>query len=50
VMSASYVPLPGQPGHNSLIAALHGLFDRYQADGLVQIETETELLLVNLPT
>jgi SAM-dependent methyltransferase len=49
VMSASYVPLPGQPGHNPLIAALHGLFDRYQADGLVQIETETELLLVSLP-
>ena len=50
VMSASYVPLPGQQGHDALIAALHGLFDRYQSGGVVQIDTQTELLLVRTAT
>jgi SAM-dependent methyltransferase len=48
-MSASYVPLPGQPGHDALFAGLRALYDRCQEHGVVRIEYETEIYVVTLP-
>jgi SAM-dependent methyltransferase len=42
-MSASYVPLPGQPGHAEILAGLRELFDAHQQDGRVTFEYETEV-------
>jgi SAM-dependent methyltransferase len=49
VMSASYVPLPGEAGHDELMTGLRGLYDRCQDAGLVRIEYETEIFVVTLP-
>jgi SAM-dependent methyltransferase len=43
VRSSSYTPLAGQPGHDELYADLKLLFDRYQEEGRVRFDYETEL-------
>jgi ubiquinone/menaquinone biosynthesis C-methylase UbiE len=43
LLSSSYVPLAGQPGHDELLAGMKGLFDRFQRDGRVTIEYEAEV-------
>lgn len=43
LMSASYVPRPGQPGHEPLMSAARELFDRHQRDGQVRIVYDTEV-------
>jgi SAM-dependent methyltransferase len=43
VLSSSYVPLPGQPGHEALLAELRRIFDEHRRDGVVRIEHETEV-------
>jgi SAM-dependent methyltransferase len=35
VMSASYAPMPGHPGHEPLMAGLEEVFDHHQRDGKV---------------
>jgi SAM-dependent methyltransferase len=49
VLSASYTPAPGQPGHAELLAGLEPLFDRYQVAGLVTIPYETEVFVARVP-
>lgn len=48
-MSASYVPLPGRPGHDEILAGLRELFDAHQRDGRVTFDYETEVFLGRLP-
>jgi len=45
LMSSSYAPAAGQPGHEPMIAALRALFERCQRGGTVRMEYETELYL-----
>ncbi|MDQ3755888.1 MAG: class I SAM-dependent methyltransferase [Acidobacteriota bacterium] len=42
-LSASYVPLAGQPGHEDLLAGLQELFARHQQGGTVTFEYDTEV-------
>ena len=48
VLSASYTPAPGQPGHFELMAALTPLFDRHQVNGQVTIPYDTEMYVGRL--
>jgi SAM-dependent methyltransferase len=41
--SSSYVPLPGQPGHDELMSNVDTLFEQYQTQGKVRIEYITEV-------
>ncbi|HVO21327.1 MAG TPA: class I SAM-dependent methyltransferase [Anaeromyxobacter sp.] len=45
VLSSSYVPGPGHPGHAPLLEALARLFDRTQVGGHVTIEYQTRAYL-----
>lgn len=49
VMSASYVPMPGQPGYAGLLAGLRTVFDRHQAGGRVTMAYQTEVFHARLP-
>jgi hypothetical protein len=48
LLSSSYVPGPGRPGHDEMLAELRRLFDRHQEDGRVTFEYDTELYLGRL--
>lgn len=43
VLSASYIPLPGEEGHESLMAELRDYFDRYETEGKIVFHYTTEL-------
>ncbi len=43
VLSSSYVPKPGAPGHDPLMSALRGAFDAQQREGTVQFDYVTRL-------
>jgi ubiquinone/menaquinone biosynthesis C-methylase UbiE len=43
LVSSSYVPLSGEPGHEQLIEACNTLFYEFAADGLVQFLYETQV-------
>lgn len=43
LLSSSYVPPPGAPGHREMIDALHRLFDRHQRDQTVRLEYDTRI-------
>ncbi len=43
VLSASYAPEPGHPGHEPMVAALHELFRRHQDDGEIVLRYRTEV-------
>ncbi len=43
LMSSSYAPPPGHPGHDPMIAALRTLYEHCQREGSVRMEYETEL-------
>jgi SAM-dependent methyltransferase len=43
LLSSSYVPLAGQPGHEPMLARLRQLFDLHQQAGQVTIEYDTKL-------
>ncbi len=49
LLSSSYIPGPGHPDHEPMLAALREIFDAHQADGQVRIEYDTELYLGRLP-
>jgi SAM-dependent methyltransferase len=42
-LSSSYVPAPGQPGHEEMRRELEAIFRRYQQDGQVDWEYKTRL-------
>ncbi len=42
-MSSSYVPRPGQPGHERILAGLREIFERHQRDGVVAFPYQTLL-------
>jgi len=48
LMSSSYVPGRGEPGHRELLAACHALFERYRRDDRVTIEYDTRMYLGTL--
>jgi SAM-dependent methyltransferase len=41
LLSSSYAPLPGAPSYEPMMTALHGLFQRFQHDGVVAMDYET---------
>ena len=43
LVSSSYVPLSGKPGHNELIAACKALFDQFALNGSIRFLYETQL-------
>ena len=43
VLSSSFVPNVGQPGHREVMSAVAGLFDRFQTNGRVRMDYETRL-------
>ncbi len=43
LLSASYVPLAGQPGHDELFAGMREIYDEHQRDGLVRLEYDTQV-------
>jgi SAM-dependent methyltransferase len=47
LLSASYVPLPGHPGHEAMMADLHRAFDVHQQDGHVRLEYQTRVYLIS---
>ena len=42
-LSSSYAPLPGEPRYEQKLAKLTKIFNRYQANGAVRFEYETEV-------
>jgi ubiquinone/menaquinone biosynthesis C-methylase UbiE len=42
-LSSSYAPLPGDPNHEPMLAALREIFDRFEAGGRVTMEYETAI-------
>jgi SAM-dependent methyltransferase len=45
LVSSSYVPLSGEPGHKELLEACNVLFDRFAANGSIRFLYETQLYL-----
>lgn len=41
LLSSSYAPEAGQPGHDAMLQELRALFDRYQEGGTVAVEYDT---------
>jgi SAM-dependent methyltransferase len=48
LLSSSYAPNAGQPGHEAMIRDLHELFDSAQRGGHVHMEYETQILFARL--
>jgi SAM-dependent methyltransferase len=48
VLSASYTPAKGKPGHDELLDGVADLFDRYQVKGQVTIPYDTEAFVGRL--
>ena len=45
LLSCSYVPNVGQPGHDEIVDAVSDLFDEYEIEGKVTFVYETRLYL-----
>jgi hypothetical protein len=43
LLSSSYVPLPGDPRHEPMLADMARLFDEHQAGGAIRFVYETEV-------
>jgi SAM-dependent methyltransferase len=43
ILSSSYVPAPGAPNYEPMLAALAGLFTRHQVDGLLSFDYHTDV-------
>lgn len=43
LLSSSYVPAAGAPGHAAMVAALKALFDRHQREGVVRLLYDTRV-------
>lgn len=48
LMSSSYAPMAGAPGHDALVQALADLFSRHALDGCVQIDYRTVIIVAPL--
>lgn len=48
LLSSSYAPAAGQPGHDPMLLELQRLFREYESHGLVRFEYDTELYLCQL--
>jgi hypothetical protein len=48
LLSSSYAPLPGHPGHEPMMADLRAVFERHAVDGAVDFLYITELYTVRL--
>jgi len=48
LLSSSYAPTAGQPGHDAMLAALRTLFDTHAVDGRVAFEYQTRAFLGTL--
>ena len=48
LLSSSYAPEPGQPGHDNMLSRLRELFDAHQQDGKVTFEYETQVFFGRL--
>lgn len=46
LLSASYMPLPGQPGHEPMLAELERAFKSSQSDGRVRLDYQTRVYLI----
>lgn len=49
LLSASYMPLAGQGGHEEMMTELDAAFDRCEVEGLVRMDYETRVYLVSIP-
>jgi SAM-dependent methyltransferase len=49
LLSSSYVPLKGSSMHDRMVHKLAGIFARYQVNGVVQLEYDTEVHYSQLP-
>lgn len=49
LLSSSYTPQKGHPGHDPMLAELRRMFDRYQQDGRVTMEYETRMYYSQIP-
>ncbi|MEK7950329.1 class I SAM-dependent methyltransferase [Luteolibacter soli] len=47
LLSSSYTPAPGRPGHESMLAELRRLFNEHQQDGQVSIDYDSRVYLGN---
>jgi SAM-dependent methyltransferase len=45
LLSSSYTPAPGQPGHELMLQELRRLFDEHQRDGQVSVDYDARLYL-----
>jgi hypothetical protein len=45
LVSSSYVPLAGEPGHKELIEACNALFDQFAVNGSIRFLYETQIYL-----
>ncbi len=43
LLSSSYAPLAGQPGHGEMLAELRGIFEAHQENGMVAFEYDTNV-------
>ena len=43
LLSSSYAPEPGQPGHDAMMARLREIFDAHRQDGKVTFEYDTQM-------
>ena len=43
LLSSSYAPVAGQPGHDAMLQALRSLFEEHQTDGVVTLEYDTRV-------
>ena len=43
LLSSSYAPEPGHPLHGPMLRRLREIFDRYQADGKVSLDYDTQV-------
>ena len=43
LLSSSYAPEAGQPGHDAMLGELRALFDKYQEDGAIAFEYDTSV-------
>lgn len=45
LLSSSYSPEPGTPGHEPMVNALTQLFEHYQQDGVIRFDYETQVYI-----
>jgi hypothetical protein len=45
LLSSSFAPTAGQPGHDEMLNTLKAIFDRHQVNGQVCFEYETQVYL-----